>query len=84
MKLMKYSKSLLFLLMIIPWFTVPLLGKDTFKRFLPAGLFIYLVVRIVNFIAKMKRWWWWYETLHPKISGHTFYVGTILSRFYVY
>lgn len=69
MEHIKYSKSLLLLVMILPWFTVPILGKDTFKRFLPAGLFISLVVRIVNFIAKKRRWWWWYETLSPKMSG---------------
>lgn len=67
MKFMKYSKSLLVLMMILPWFSVPLLGKGDFKRFLPAGLFISLIVRIVNYIAKKRKWW--YETLHPKISG---------------
>ncbi|OOP67671.1 hypothetical protein BWZ43_14630, partial [Heyndrickxia oleronia] len=69
MRLFKYSKLLLLLMMILPWFTVPLMGKDAFKRFLPAGLFISLIVRIVNFIAKKRKWWWWYQTLHPKISG---------------
>jgi hypothetical protein len=66
---MKYSKVLLLLMMILPWFTVPLLGKDAFKRYLPAGLFITVVVRIVNLVAKKRKWWWWYESLHPKISG---------------
>ncbi|MCM3454568.1 hypothetical protein M3685_11500 [Heyndrickxia oleronia] len=69
MKLFKYSKSLLLLMMILPWFTVPLMGKEAFKRFLPAGLFISLIVRIVNFIAKKRKWWWWYQTLHTKIAG---------------
>jgi hypothetical protein len=69
MQHLKYSKLLLLIMMILPWFTIPLLGKDAFKRFLPAGLFIALVVRIVNFIAKKRRWWWWYETLTPKMSG---------------
>jgi hypothetical protein len=57
MKFIKYSKSMLLLMIILPWFTVPLLGKNSFKRFLPAGLFISLVVRIVNFIAKKRKWW---------------------------
>ncbi|MBO1514162.1 hypothetical protein [Metabacillus bambusae] len=69
MKIMKYSKVLLMMMMLLPWFTVPILGKISFKRFLPAGLFITIVVRIVNFIAKKRKWWWWYETLHPKVSG---------------
>ncbi|MED4455029.1 hypothetical protein [Metabacillus fastidiosus] len=68
MQYMKYSKSLLLMMMILPWFTVPLLGKNTFKRFSPAGLFISFIVAIVHFIAKKRKWWWWYETLHPKVS----------------
>lgn len=66
---MKYSKTLWLLIIILPWFTVPLLGKSTFKRYLPAGIFISIMVRIVNVIAKKRKWWWWYEPLHPKISG---------------
>ncbi len=69
MKFLKYSKALLLLMMILPWFTVLMLGKSSFKRYLPASLFIVFVVRIVNFIAKKRKWWWWYETLHPKVSG---------------
>jgi hypothetical protein len=42
MKFIKYSKSLLLLMMILTWFTVPMLGKDAFRRYLPAGLFIFL------------------------------------------
>jgi len=69
MKFMRYSKLLLVLMMILPWFAVPLLGKGAFKRFLPASLLMSLIVRIVNYIAKKRKWWWWYETLRPKISG---------------
>ncbi|MCY8231752.1 hypothetical protein [Priestia endophytica] len=68
MKFMKYSKALLLLMIILPWFSVSLLGKDAFKRFLPAGLFISLVVHIVNFIAKKRRWWWWFEAISPKVT----------------
>jgi hypothetical protein len=57
------------MMMILPWFTIPWLGKSAFKRYLPAGLFISLMVRIINIIAKKRKWWWWYETLHPKLSG---------------
>ncbi|GKU82938.1 hypothetical protein [Niallia sp. NCCP-28] len=67
--IMKHSKLLLVLMMILSWFSVPLLGKGVFKRFLPASLFMSLIVRIVNYIAKKQKWWWWYETLHPRLSG---------------
>jgi hypothetical protein len=68
-RFMKYSKLLLLLLLILPWFSLPLLGKEAIKRFLPAGVFMSLVVRVVHFIAKKRKWWWWYEQLHPKLSG---------------
>jgi hypothetical protein len=79
MKIMKYSKALLLLMMILSWFTIPLLGERAFKRFLPSGLFISLMVRIVNIVAKKRRWWWWYETIHPKLSGvYPFMLGPFL------
>lgn len=69
MKILKYPKVLLLLVMVLPWFSLPLLGKDAVKRYLPAGLFISMVVKIVHLIAKKKKWWWWYENLHPKLPG---------------
>lgn len=83
MKIMRYSKTVLSLSMILPWVTAPLLGKKTFKRYLPAGVFIASMVKLVNVIAKKRKWWWWYETLHPRLSGEIpfmlgpFFVGSI-------
>ncbi|MEK4970954.1 hypothetical protein NSQ89_01010 [Niallia sp. FSL R7-0648] len=48
MKIMKYSKTLLILSMIVPWVTVPLLGKNTLKRYIAASTFIALMVRLTN------------------------------------
>ncbi|WP_225985304.1 hypothetical protein [Priestia endophytica] len=65
MSILKFPKVLLSLMLILPWFSLPLLGKRAVKRYLPAALFISLVVRIVHFIAKRKNWWHWEEKLHP-------------------
>lgn len=79
MKIMKYSKALQLLMMILPWFTIPMLGERAFKRFLPSGLFISFMVRIVNIVAKKRRWWWWYQTIHPQLSGvYPFMLGPFL------
>ncbi|MEK4440061.1 MULTISPECIES: hypothetical protein [Niallia] len=51
MKIMKYSKTLLILSMIVPWVTVPLLGKNTLKRYIAASTFIALMVRVTNIVA---------------------------------
>ncbi|MBU7592860.1 hypothetical protein [Metabacillus halosaccharovorans] len=83
MRIARYSKSLLVLMMILSWFSIPLLGKREIKRFLPAGLFITMIVSIEDLIAKKRKWWWWYEKLHPKLSGIVpllwgpFFIGSI-------
>jgi hypothetical protein len=69
MKHINYSKSLLLMMMTLPWFTIPMLGKASFKRFSPSSLLISLAVQIVHFIAKKRKWWWWYEKIHPKEPG---------------
>ncbi|WP_170972069.1 hypothetical protein [Bacillus yapensis] len=80
MKIMKYTKPLLILMMILPWLSIPMLGKAAFKRFLSAGLFISLMVRFTNFIAKKRKWWWWYTKLHPEISGS---IPLIVGPFFI-
>ncbi|NRG30115.1 hypothetical protein HRF69_23835 [Bacillus circulans] len=83
MKIMKYSKTLLILSMIVPWVTVPLLGKNTLKRYIAASTFIALMVRLTNIVAKRRKWWWWYEKIHPRVPGDipfmlgSFFVGSI-------
>lgn len=52
MNVMRTKKLLLVLMMIISWISVPLMGKKAIKRFLPAGLFITLVVAIEDTIAQ--------------------------------
>lgn len=66
---MKYSKLLLLIMFILPWFSLPLLGKKSAKRFFPAGIFISLVVTFESIFAKKRKWWCWYESLHPKLQG---------------
>lgn len=67
MKYKKYSKVLL-LMMILPWLSIPFLGKGKLNRLLPSGIFISFVVLVVNFIAKRRRWWRWYDTFSPKVT----------------
>lgn len=79
MKLMKNSKVFLLLIMILPWFSLPLLGKNTIKRYFATSIFISVVVSIVHFIAKKRKWWWWYVKLHPKLpGGFSFVIGPYL------
>ncbi|MCM3160036.1 hypothetical protein [Metabacillus litoralis] len=94
--MLKYSRLLLFLMMILPWFSLPVIDKKSFKRFYPASLFISIIVWLESFIAKKRRWWWFYERIHPKIRGETpliwgpFFIGSLwimkftYGKFYLY
>jgi hypothetical protein len=60
---MKKSKLLFVSLLIIPWLTVPFLG--TFKRYLPASLFICILIKILDLIGTRKKWWKTYKGISP-------------------
>ena len=66
---MRHSRFLLILMMVLPWFSIPLLGRATIKRFLPATILIACVVKINNITAKKRNWWKFYNSIHPKIPG---------------
>jgi hypothetical protein len=44
---MKNSRFLLLLMMVIPWFSLPFLGKKAIKQYLPAAIFIPSSWRII-------------------------------------
>ena len=69
MRTLRKPKLILFFMLIFPWLTVPLLGKDTFKRYFLAGIFISLIVRMESMVAKKRKWWWFTEKIHPKLAG---------------
>jgi len=66
---MKNSRFLVIIMMILPWFTLPLLGKRTIKRFLPAVLFISLFSELLHSFALKRQWWTFHSSIHPKIRG---------------
>ena len=66
---MKYSKSFIVLMMILSLFSIAFVGKESIKRFLLSSLFMTIIVKVVNIMAKRRKWWWWYEKIHPSVSG---------------
>lgn len=72
---MKNSKLLLIAIAVIPWLTIPLLGRRSFRTFFPASLFMYNFLKVVSVIGKRKKWWGLYEGIPPLNSMDFFMFG---------
>jgi len=86
----KHPKIWLWAIMLVPWLSVPFIGKKSIKRFFAASLFITLSIRLESYIAEKRKWWWFYERLFPKARGETpllwgqYLVGSIWILKYTY
>jgi hypothetical protein len=65
----RHPKAFLWLMLLLPFLSVPLIGKRSLKRFLPAALFMSVLVSYEGRIARKRKWWWYFEQIHPKIPG---------------
>ncbi|MDN3017547.1 hypothetical protein PH210_15215 [Paenibacillus sp. BSR1-1] len=80
---MKHNKMLLLVLMILPWLSVPFLGKRTIKRFFPGALFMGAWVTVESILARKRVWWRFTDKLLPGVMGEIpfivgpFFVGTL-------
>ncbi|MBT2697471.1 hypothetical protein J7E79_08600 [Bacillus sp. ISL-40] len=80
---MRKNKMILLLMMLLPWLTVPFLGKLTIKRFYPGALFIVVWIAVESIIAKRRVWWRIYEKIIPNAIGEMpfmvgpFFVGSL-------
>ncbi len=50
-------KALSFSTLVIPWLTAPLIGKNSFVRFLPVATFIGYIFSLLGEIADRRKWW---------------------------
>ncbi|MFB6465503.1 hypothetical protein ACE38V_01665 [Cytobacillus sp. Hz8] len=62
---MKKSKLLLVAMLILPWLTVPLLGKNTLKKYWPASIFISVFTKYLDVFGERNRWWKFYKGIWP-------------------
>jgi hypothetical protein len=80
---MENNKRFLLLLMLLPWLSVPFLGKKSFKRFSLAAMLISVVFAIQSVISHRRGWWRVYPKLIPNVIGEfpfivgPFYVGAM-------
>jgi hypothetical protein len=69
--------------LLLPWLTVPLIGRNSFIRFLPVTTFVNFILALVSIPADNRKWWKVKNPLFPKsvidfsyLLG-LFFIGTI-------
>lgn len=66
-------------LIIISWITVPLLGVQNIKRFLPASILAVLLCGVDAKFGKQRRWWAFYNKPQSLIGNEfPFLIGPML------
>lgn len=72
---MKNLKLFYFALLILPWLTVTFLGRNSFKKYLPAAIFIGTVTTAIDLFGEKKKWWRFYKEIPPLKSMNLFNFG---------
>ncbi len=58
---MKKINLLQITLLILPWLTVPFLGRSSFKKYVPSAIFICTVTAALDLFGERKKWWRFYK-----------------------
>jgi hypothetical protein len=69
---MKNSKLFYLKLLILPWLSIPLLGRNSLKKYLPTAIFICVFTIAIDLYGKRKKWWRFYKGI-PPITSMSFY-----------
>lgn len=72
---MKHAKLFYLGILILPWLSVPFLGKKALKKHLPAAIFISVFTKILDTFGEKKRWWRFYKGIPPLDSMNFFNFG---------
>ena len=75
---MKNLRLLYKALLILPWLTVPFLGRNSFKKYLPAAIFISTFTKAIDLFGEKKKWWRFYKGVPPLDSMNFFNFGPYL------
>jgi hypothetical protein len=82
--MMKLSRVLILLMLVLSWLAFPLAGWRSVKRYLPASIFMCVFLFVEDIIAEKLRWWVIYPNISKKLRGMApfalgpFFTGSIL------
>ncbi|KHD86104.1 hypothetical protein G4D61_15445 [Bacillus ginsengihumi] len=72
---MKSSKIVLIAIFILSWLTLPLLGKQAFKKYVTAATFMCGLTKVLDVYGEKKKWWRFYKGIPPLDSFDIFNLG---------
>lgn len=87
---MKKLNFYILLLFLLPWLSLPLLGKKTITKFLPGALFMGFYVTLEGMLAEKRKWWWFPFRIKPNVLGELpliwgpFFIGSFWILKYTY
>ncbi|ULT59462.1 hypothetical protein L1999_13455 [Neobacillus drentensis] len=62
------EKWKMYLLLILPWFSVAKIGKFSFFRFFPTIIFSDLVIALISELSRELKWWKVKNPIIPKLA----------------
>lgn len=74
-----FKKIILYGVLLISWFSLFKLDRDSFKRYLPVGTFTSLIYTLLSKTNESQKWWKVTETIFPRLpSNFPFAYGPFL------
>lgn len=77
---MNNRKQLITLMTLLPWLSLPFLGKKPLKRFLAGTLFMCVYLVAEGILATRRKWWWFPFSIKPNVLAE---LPLILGPFFV-
>jgi len=74
----KSSRLILIIIFVLSWLTLPLLGREAFKKYLPSAIFMCILTKVLDEYGKRKKWWRFYKGIPPLDSFDIFNLGPYL------
>jgi hypothetical protein len=75
---MKKSKLFYMILLFLPWVSVLFLGRNSFKKYLPAAIFISTFTKAIDLFDEKRKWWHFYRGVSHLDSMNFFNLGPYL------
>jgi len=80
---MKKNTWIVVLMAVIPWLSIPLIGKNTFKKYVLAAFTMSTYLVLEGRFAEKRKWWWFPYNVKPNVLAEfplifgPFFIGSI-------